>query len=91
VYSDFKKTGRFGCPECYTAFEPQLVPLLRQIHGSTQHEGKTPKQLGPKAVIRKELMDLKEELSRAIRDERYEEAAEIRDRIRALEARVEEE
>ena len=91
VYSDFKKTGRFGCPECYAAFETQLIPLLRQIHGSTQHEGKTPTQLGPKAVMRKELIDLKEELSRAIQDERYEEAAEIRDRIRTLETRVEEE
>jgi protein arginine kinase activator len=90
VYSEFKKSGRFGCPECYAAFETQLIPLLRQVHGSTQHEGKTPKRLGPKAVIRKELMDLKEELSRAILDERYEDAATIRDRIRALETRVEE-
>ncbi len=90
VYSDFKKSGRFGCPECYDAFETQLIPLLRQIHGSTQHEGKTPKQLGPKAVIRKELMDLKKELSRAIQGERYEDAAKIRDQIKALEARVEE-
>lgn len=89
-YSDFKKTGRFGCAECYTAFETQLIPLLRQIHGSTQHEGKSPTTLAPKAIIRKELMDLKEDLSNAIQDERYEDAAEIRDKIRQLEERVEE-
>jgi protein arginine kinase activator len=90
VYSEFKRSGRFGCPECYIAFETQLIPLLRQVHGSTQHEGKTPKRVGPKAVIRKELMDLKEQLSRAILEERYEDAARIRDRIRTLEVRVEE-
>lgn len=89
-YSDFKKAGRFGCSECYTAFEAQLIPLLRQIHGSTQHDGKAPSQVGPKAVMRKELIDLKEELSKAIQDERYEDAARIRDQIKNLETQVEE-
>jgi protein arginine kinase activator len=84
-------SGRFGCPECYNAFETQLIPLLRQIHGSTQHEGKMPQQVGPVAIIRQELMDLKEELSRAVLDERYEDAARIRDEIKKLEAQVEEE
>ena len=39
-YSDFKKIGRLGCPDCYTAFEAQLVSVLRHVHGSTHHEGK---------------------------------------------------
>ena len=89
-YSDFKKSGRFGCADCYMAFETQLIPLLRQIHGSTQHEGKSPEKLGPKAIIRQELMDLKEELSRAVSEERYEDAAQIRDRVKRLETKVEE-
>jgi protein arginine kinase activator len=89
-YSEFKKIGRFGCSECYRAFEAQLLVLLRQIHGSTQHKGKTPKQLGPKAMVRRELMELREQLSRAIEKEDYEQAAEIRDRIKELEGKVEE-
>jgi protein arginine kinase activator len=90
AYSDFKKTGRFGCSECYRAFETQLMILVRQLHGSTQHQGKVPKQMGPKALIRKELMDLKEELVRMVEKEEFEEAAKIRDRIRELEAKAEE-
>ena len=31
-YSDFKKVGRFGCPDCYDAFEDELSPLLRAPH-----------------------------------------------------------
>ena len=89
-YSDFKKEGRFGCPECYHAFEPQLLPMLRQIHGSTEHQGKTPHRLGEKATMRKELMDLKDDLKRAVEQEEYEKAAEIRDRINELKTRVEE-
>ena len=88
-YSSFKKVGRLGCPECYRAFEAQLMPLLRQIHGSTRHQGKTPQALGEKALIRKELGTLKEELARAIEKEQYEKAAKLRDRIRALESGAE--
>lgn len=87
-YSDFKKVGRFGCPECYAAFETQLLPLLRQLHGSTQHEGKAPAKLGEKAVIRKELLELRDQLSEAIESEAYERAAQIRDRINELENQV---
>jgi protein arginine kinase activator len=84
-YSDFKKVSRFGCPECYTAFSQQLSSLLRHIHGSTQHKGKTPVELGPQAVKRRELIELKEQLSLAIDSEAYEKAAELRDRIKDLE------
>lgn len=88
-YSDFKKVGRLGCAECYRAFETQLLVLLRQIHGGTQHKGKSPSQLGPKAILRKELMDLRDELVRAIEKEEYEDAARIRDQIKDLESEVE--
>lgn len=85
-YSDFKKIGRFGCPECYRAFSAQLLPLLRHIHGSTQHRGKAPAEMGPQAVLRRELVELKEQLNRAVESEEYEKAAEIRDRIKELES-----
>ena len=37
TYEDFKKIGRLGCGECYSAFKEILLPLLKRIHGSTQH------------------------------------------------------
>ena len=88
-YSDFKKVGRFGCPDCYDAFEPQLVPILRQVHGSTQHDGKAPASTGTRAAAHREMMALRDELSVAIAEEEYEHAAEIRDRIAVLESHVE--
>lgn len=87
-YSDFKKIGRLGCPECYDAFEAQLVPVLRHVHGSTQHAGKKATQVGERAVIRERMTALREELSEAISAEDYERAAAIRDEIRGLEAQV---
>jgi protein arginine kinase activator len=85
-YSDFRNIGRFGCPECYRSFEAQLNPLLRHIHGSTQHVGKTPVRLGGKSAARQRALQLKEELARAIDGEAYERAAELRDEIRRVEA-----
>jgi protein arginine kinase activator len=88
-YSDFKKIGRLGCPECYDAFEGQLVQVLRHVHGSTQHAGKKAAPVGERAAIRERMTALREELSEAIRAEDYERAASIRDEIRGLEAQVE--
>ena len=83
-YSDFRNVGRFGCPECYRSFEAQLNPLLRHVHGSTQHAGKTPVRLGVRSASRQKILRLKEELGRAIESEDYERAAELRDEIRNL-------
>jgi len=32
-FGSFKKTGKLGCSECYTAFDKQLGAVIRQIHG----------------------------------------------------------
>ncbi|HTZ10838.1 MAG TPA: hypothetical protein VMD04_00465, partial [Candidatus Margulisiibacteriota bacterium] len=42
TYAEFKKIGRLGCGECYLAFKKYLSPLLKKIHGSNQHSGKSP-------------------------------------------------
>ncbi len=86
TYTDFKKIGRLGCGECYTAFKKFLAPLLRRIHGSTQHLGKVPLK-EPKSAVKKaaDLDTLRQRLSRAIDTEAFEEAARIRDQIKELE------
>ncbi len=101
-YSDFRKLGKLGCGDCYKAFRKVLLPLLKNIHGSTHHIGKEPerivstgKEKAPPAgrqakkvnVATKEdrMAGLKEKLKKAIQAEEYEEAAVLRDRIRALE------
>lgn len=88
-YSDFKRIGRLGCPDCYDAFESQLIPVLRHVHGSTQHMGKKATRQSEQFAVREKVAALREELSLAIRAEDYERAAAIRDEIRTLETRVE--
>ena len=89
TYADFRKIGRLGCGECYRAFNKYLNPLLKRIHGATQHLGKVPFKSG-KVMAKKEkgsndISTLKEKLQQAIVTEAFEEAARLRDQIRALE------
>jgi protein arginine kinase activator len=85
LYSSFKETGRLGCGECYNAFQFQLRPLLRRIHGDTRHRGKTPKR-GTAESSTRQIQRLHDELQRAVEREEFERAASIRDDIRRLEA-----
>jgi len=89
VYSSFKETGRLGCAECYTTFRTQLRPLLRRIHGSTKHVGKSPVRDAARVAARREVHRLHEEMQRAVDREEFEKAAELRDQIRRMEGESE--
>lgn len=84
-YSRFRETGRFGCGSCYKSFGDRLTPLFRRIHGNINHTGKIPQRTGGRLKIMREMESLKAELANAVKREEYEKAAEIRDKIRALE------
>lgn len=68
--SVYRKTGRMGCPDCYTVFAHEL-----------NWEEDSPDTAASPAS---ELEKLEENMRRAISNEDYETAAQIRDQIRAL-------
>lgn len=41
-FSDIVRRGRVGCAKCYEVFSDRLMPMIRQIHGSDVHRGKSP-------------------------------------------------
>jgi protein arginine kinase activator len=85
-YSQFARTGRLGCPECYTAFAVQMKQILRRIHGATRHKGKSPGESDSRVQQQRTLERMREELSRAIEREEFEAAARLRDEIRQMES-----
>ncbi len=85
-FVEFAKVGRFGCGQCYKAFDKPLEDLLRRIHGSTIHRGRTSRAAQSEMAPLAEEVKLKEELRQAIAAERFEEAASIRDQLRSLKA-----
>ncbi|MEY5009819.1 MAG: hypothetical protein RLZZ253_958 [Verrucomicrobiota bacterium] len=84
--SDFKKTGRLGCPDCYQTFAEGLAPMLSGMHKGTVHTGKRPVRMAQFLERRARLKGAESELRRAVAQEDYETAARLRDEIRELES-----
>ncbi len=89
TYDKFAKTGRLGCGECFNTFRQPLADLLRKIHGSNLHRGKRQASTAEGMDTLKEEARLKEELKAAITHEDFERAAQIRDLIKDIQAKME--
>ena len=89
AWEDIVRSGHVGCPECYHTFYDRLLPVIQRIHGSVRHRGKKPGGNLPQAAepAQKGLLLVKrQQLKEAIDAENFEDAAALRDEIRALEA-----
>lgn len=87
TFEEFTRQGRFGCGECYSAFRNRLEPIMRKIHGASLHRGRNPEynrlDEGTAQSIKEEER-LQKELDRAINEEDFERAAELRDKLKAV-------
>tara|TARA_Y100000588_G_scaffold394936_1_gene518477 strand:+ start:12276 stop:12668 length:393 start_codon:yes stop_codon:yes gene_type:complete len=82
--SDLKKHGRLGCPDCYTHLGDLILPMLDNMHKGDVHHGKVPRRAIERVSRNKFLVDLETSLKTAVEEERYEDAAEIRDKLHHL-------
>lgn len=84
-FFDIIRSGSVGCAQCYRTFSEQLTPLIRRIHGSVSHRGKTAGGGLPQVMPQGQLSVMHRRLREAIESENFEQAAALRDRIRKLE------
>ena len=84
-FQEFRNTGRLGCPYDYEVFRDELMPLLENIHEETRHTGKVPRRAPRDPVRQTELIQLRNDLKRAVAAEDYEMAARVRDKIKGIE------
>ena len=84
-FDDIVKSGKIGCADCYSTFYDKLLPSIQRIHGKTEHQGKFPFGAGEEVRHAHRLSELKAEINRAIDEQNFERAAQIRDEIRAME------
>lgn len=83
--NEFSNNGKIGCHDCYDAFFDNLMPVVKRIHGNSRHVGKIPNRGGGELRIKSEIEKLKIELNTAIKEQEFEHAAELRDKIKDLE------
>jgi protein arginine kinase activator len=90
TFDEFAKQGRFSCGNCYKAFRGRIEMIMRKIHGSSLHRGRSPVYEAIKTddtntvVPVQEEERLETELKKAIDSEDFERAAEIRDKLRVI-------
>jgi len=88
--ADIRSSGRLGCATCWSTFERPLRDLVRRLHGGTRHVGEAyedPAGVGDLEALRArhERTRLRDALRDAVAEEDFERAAELRDRLRAME------
>lgn len=85
----FKNNGMLGCSDCYDAFESEIEDIVKRIQPDTQNklDNIEFKVETKKKEITKEqkLVNLKSDLQKAIKEERYEDASVINKEIKKLE------
>lgn len=100
TYDEFVSQGKFGCDRCYEVFSDNIDPILKRLHGNNRYVGRkailnnsTPIKTEKTEKKTKEddkISDLKAELRKMIKEEKYEEAAKIRDIIKNIENKAKE-
>ncbi len=83
-HASFRRQRRLGCGRCYETFHDDLLQIFRRVQEHVNHRGKVPGRPAASAPAPLELERLRANLQRAIEEERFEEAALYRDKMRRL-------
>ncbi len=85
TFAKFLDIGKFGCASCYDTFHERLPHVLRKLHnGHSLHTGKIPVSFNELFAVKKKVEELRLKMQEAVADERFEEAATLRDEANAL-------
>jgi protein-arginine kinase activator protein McsA len=92
TWDRLRQDGRAGCAQCYSTFADQLSQVMERVQRASQHAGKAPRTaekrhrrlLHLRARRDHRLEMLNRRLGESIAQEKYEEAAKLRDKIKML-------
>jgi len=81
---------KVGCAECYKTFREQFAPGLMKIHGGQKHTGKIPRILRSQISAERKIEELQGKMAKLAGEQKFEEAALIRDEIKVVQRQAEE-
>lgn len=93
TFNDIVNSGTVGCAHCYSKFAQKLEPSIVKLHGKTSHIGKhvTYSEIPDTEGETKDdgannIAKLKKDLKQAVKEQRFEDAAVLRDKIKEISA-----
>lgn len=97
TFHDIQSSSKVGCAKCYEVFYADLMPSIRRIHSNTTHSGKRPPEIAKlnspasenvqadDKAKSSEIEMLKAQLDEAVKEQNFELAVELRDKIKGME------
>jgi protein arginine kinase activator len=82
------ESAAVGCALCYTAFGKEIESMLEALHRGPMHRGKSFSSSDDRIRLMSELQSKRLLLRSMLKEEKYEEAARLRDEIAHLEKQV---
>ena len=79
-----RKIGRLGCSSCYETFGSEVKSMIGKMHKGTVHKGKVPEGMLKVLEAKTKLQKLQSKLDKAIEDEEYEKAGELKKELSAF-------
>lgn len=83
--SKYRNSGLFGCDSCYDTFKNEIDSILLKLQGKNRNVQKLESNKNDKPESQEE--KLRKKLEQLVKDEKFEEAAVIRDKIKKLEGK----
>lgn len=89
---EFRTTQKLGCPNCYDAFRDEISAVIKKIAPFETHKQDSIKikdfesNSDKKQTKAEKIASLRQEMSLAVKEERYEDAAKIKKQIQKLES-----
>lgn len=85
TWQDLNQLSHLGCAECYRHFRGSIESSLMRLHGQTVHTGRRPRNQHSTAESQPPgASELRQQLEQAVAEERYEDAAVLRDQLREM-------
>ena len=82
---ELRSGGKLGCEKCYSVFSDLVNSMLNRMHMSTEYKGKIPEKTENIISVAGRIEILRADMQKAVTEQRYEDAARIRDAIKDLE------
>lgn len=83
-FEDIVHSGLAGCAQCYETFYDRILPSVERVHGRAAHVGHIPERAKREPTKEQKIAALEEKLNSAVREQEFEQAAKLRDEIKAL-------
>ena len=85
TFESFRNNGKIGCENCYYTFKNKLDTILNNIQHKNIHIGKIPNNIEKFKPNLDTIPELKKLLDIAVKNENYEDAIILRDKIKSME------